>query len=103
MGKWQITGSNVVLRSDSTITWRTTNDHEYFALQRKGKAGEVLLFSPDNLAYVEDHAHDPPDDPEFMFLINTMPRASRYSASKGSEAKAALLHEPWNPEFFTSK
>ena len=99
-GTWQIGGSGVLLRSDSSITWRVGLPRQYAPLHRPQKRREILLLSIPQLEYFEKHATDPPNDPEFMLLVTALALEKRYTASEATRVKAQLMKEAWNPKYF---
>ena len=99
-GTWKISIDQILLTSDSSITWKVHNDHVLTAIRRITHEREVLLLGDRGLEYFEAHAHDSPDDPEFMLLINVLTLAQHLGATKGTELKFKLLRDAWRPTFF---
>jgi len=49
------------------------------------------------LTYFEEHAKD---DPEFMFLLNSLKRERNISEAETAALRKKLMKEKWKPDFY---
>ena len=49
------------------------------------------------LTYFEEHAKD---DPEFMFLLNSLKRERTISEAETAALRKKLMKEKWKPDFY---
>jgi hypothetical protein len=72
---WTLDGEIVQLRSDRHVTWKSKwAERHYVLVRRRGHDGELFAVGTEReLTYFEEHAKD---DPEFMFVLNSLKRES---------------------------
>jgi hypothetical protein len=98
-GTWTLDGDIVQLKSDKDITWKSKRaEQRYILVRRRGHDGELFAVGTEReLTYFEAHAND---DPEFMFLLNSLKRERAVSEAETAALKEKLMQEKWKPDFY---
>jgi hypothetical protein len=98
-GTWALDGDIVQLKSDKDVTWKSKRaERRYILVRRRGHDGELFAVGTDGeLTYFEEHAKD---DPEFMFLLNSLKRERTVSEAETAASRKKLMQEKWNPDFY---
>jgi hypothetical protein len=92
-------GDIVQLKSDKDVTWKSKRaERRYILVRRRGHDGELFAVGTDGeLTYFDEHAKD---DPEFMFLLNSLKRERTVSEAETAALRKKLMQEKWNPDFY---
>ncbi len=100
-GTWTLDGDIVQLKSDKDITWKSKSkraERRYILVRRRGHDGELFAVGTEReLTYFEANAND---DPEFMFLLNSLKRERTISEAEAAALKEKLMQEKWKPDFY---
>lgn len=98
-GSWTLDGDIVQLKSDKDVTWEFRRaERQYVLVRRRGHDGELFAVGTEHeLTYFEEHAKD---DPEFMFLLNSLKRERIISEAKTAALHKKLMKEKWKPDFY---
>jgi TonB family protein len=99
-GTWTLNGDIVDLKSDEDITWRSKRaERRYVLVRRAGHDGELFAVGTEReLKYFEEHAKD---DPEFMFLLNSLKRERPIVEAETAALHKKLMRENWKPGLYT--
>ena len=101
-GSWQVANNLLTLQPDKSIRWKVGGEHQFIVLRRPSRTAEVLLLGVHRQrSFFESEARRS-DDREFLLLITTLALEERYTASRGAAMKSQLMHDAWNPKFFSS-
>jgi hypothetical protein len=86
------------LESDKDITWKSRRvEHWHIVVRRRGHDYELFLVGIAwQLPYFERNAKD---DPEFMFLLQSLKREKTISAAETESLRKKLMKEKWQPDF----
>lgn len=97
-GKWAVSGSEIVLTSDSEIKWKPGAERRYLLIHRSAHADEILAVGTDyGSRYFQEHAKD---DPEFVLLLVSKVRINGITQKETDDLKEKLIREAWRPEFY---
>jgi len=98
-GTWTLNGDIVDLKSDKDVTWRSKRaERRYVLVRRAGHDGELFAVGTERqLTYFEEHAKD---DPEFMFLLNSLKRERAVAEAETAALHKKLMQEKWKPDFY---
>jgi len=98
-GTWSLDGDTVQLKSDKDVTWKSKRaERQYILVRRRGRDGELFAVGTEHeLTYFEEHAKD---DPEFMFLLNSLKREKAISEAEMAALQKKLMQDKWKPEFY---
>jgi hypothetical protein len=98
-GTWTLNGDLVDLKSDKDVTWRSKRaERQYVLVRRADRDGEIFAVGTDQeLKYFEGHAND---DPEFMFLLNSLKRERAIVETETGALHKKLMQEKWKPGFY---
>jgi hypothetical protein len=98
-GTWSLDGDTVQLKSDKDVTWKSKwAERQYILVRRRGHDGELFAVGTEHeLTYFEEHAKD---DPEFMFLLNSLKREKVISEAETATLQKKLMQEKWKPDFY---
>jgi hypothetical protein len=98
-GTWNIESNVLTLRSDKDVTWKSRRvERRHIVVRRRGHDNELFLVGLDSqLPYFERKAKD---DPEFMFLLNSLKREKTISAEETESLRKKLMKEKWQPDFY---
>jgi hypothetical protein len=101
-GTWTLDGEIVQLKSDRDVTWKSKGaERRYVLVRRRGHDGELFAVGTErDLTYFEEHAKD---DPEFMFLLNSLKRERAISEAETVALHKKLMQEKWKPDFYRSE
>ena len=100
-GRWAASDEEVMLTSDTDITWNPGADRRYLLVHRRSHPQEILAVGLDReLRYFEKNSGK---DPEFMLLLVSKTRVSGISEKESIELRKKLMREAWNPTFYTAK
>lgn len=99
MGTWTLDGDIVELKSDKDVTWKSKRaERRYVLVRRAGHDGELFVVGTERqLTYFEEHAKD---DPEFMFLLNSLKRERAIAEAETAALHKKLMQEKWKPDFY---
>jgi hypothetical protein len=98
-GTWTLDGDIVQLKSDRDVTWKSKRaERKYILVRRRGHDRELFAVGIEHeLTYFEEHAKD---DPEFMFLLNSLKRERTISVAETAALHQKLMQEKWKPDFY---
>jgi len=98
-GTWTLDGDIVQLKSDKDVAWKSKRaERRYVLVRRRGHNGELFAVGTEHeLTYFEENAKD---DPEFMFLLNSLKRERAISESETAALQKKLMREKWKPDFY---
>ena len=98
-GTWSLNGDVLRLQSDKDVTWKSKRvERRHIVVRRRGHDNEMFLVGIGwQLPYFEREAKD---DPEFMFLINSLKREKTISAAEAESLRKKLMKEKWQPDFY---
>ena len=98
-GTWTLNGDIVDLKSDKDVTWRSKrSERRYVLVRRVGHDGELFAVGTERqLTYFEEHAKD---DPEFMFLLNSLKRERAIAEAETVALRKKLMQAKWKPYFY---
>ena len=98
-GTWTLDGDIVQLESDKDVTWESRRaERRYILVRRRGHDRELFAVGIDHgLTYFEEHAKE---DPEFMFLLNSLKREKTISEAETAALRKKLMQEKWKPDFY---
>jgi hypothetical protein len=98
-GNWTLDGDIVELKSDKDVTWKSKRaERRYVLVRRRGHDGELFAMGTGRqLTYFEDHAQD---DPEFMFLLNSLKRERAIAEGETAALRTKLMQEKWKPGLY---
>lgn len=98
-GTWNLDADILRLESDKDITWKSRRvERRHIVVRRRGHDNELFLVGLDSqLPYFERKAKD---DPEFMFLLNSLKREKTISAEETESLRKKLMQEKWQPDFY---
>jgi hypothetical protein len=98
-GTWSLNGDVLRLQSDKDIAWKSKRvERRHIVVRRRGHDNELFLVEIGwQLPYFEREAKD---DPEFMFLINSLKREKTISAAEAESLRKKLMKEKWQPDFY---
>jgi hypothetical protein len=98
-GTWTLDGDIVELKSDKDVTWKSKRaERRYVLVRRAGHDGELFLVGTERqLTYFEEHAKD---DPEFMFLLNSLKRERAIAEAETTALHKKLMQAKWKPDFY---
>lgn len=98
-GSWTLDGDIVELKSDKDVTWRFKRaERRYVLVRRADHDGELFAVGTErHLTYFEEHAKD---DPQFMFLLNSLKRERTISEAEAAGLHQKLMQEKWKPDFY---
>jgi hypothetical protein len=96
---WSLDGDTLRLESDKDITWKSRRvEHWHIVVRRRGHDYELFLVGIAwQLPYFERNAKD---DPEFMFLLQSLKREKTISAAETESLRKKLMKEKWQPDFY---
>jgi hypothetical protein len=98
-GTWTLDGDIVQLKSDKDVTWKSKRaERQYILVRRRGHDEELFAVGTEReLTYFEEHAKD---DPEFMFLLNSLKRERAITEDETAALHKKLVQEKWKPDFY---
>jgi hypothetical protein len=98
-GTWTLDGDIIELKSDKDVTWKSKRaERRYVLVRRAGHDGELFLVGTERqLTYFEEHAKD---DPEFMFLLNSLKRERAIAEAETAALHKKLMQAKWKPDFY---
>jgi hypothetical protein len=98
-GTWTLDGDIVQFKSDKDVAWKSKRaERRYVLVRRRGHNGELFAVGTEHeLTYFEENAKD---DPEFMFLLNSLKRERAISESETAALQKKLMREKWKPDFY---
>jgi hypothetical protein len=98
-GTWTLDGDIVELKSDKDVTWKSKRaERRYVLVRRAGHDGELFAVGTERqLTYFEEHAKD---DPEFMFLLNSLRRERSIVETETAALHKKLMRAKWKPDFY---
>jgi hypothetical protein len=98
-GTWTLDGDIVQLESDKDVTWESKRaERRYILVRRRGHDRELFAVGIEHgLMYFEEHAKE---DPEFMFLLNSLKREKTISEAETAALRKKLMQEKWKPDFY---
>ena len=99
-GRWQITGSVVVLTPDADVKWQPKTDRRYVLARIEGVAAPVLLGLDQSLQILKTLMASEPDNAAGYARAAGLPRKASLAAHETRGLRSRLMRDAWRPSFF---